>query len=73
MDLHRPISEARINTAICISTATQFREAISRLRFLERSATHSSLGRERAVLELAISRYLATREQDAPHSIAAGT
>lgn len=42
-----------------IQNARQLREAISRLRLLENAATNSSLGRERAALEVAVSRYLA--------------
>jgi hypothetical protein len=48
-----------------ITTGTQFREALARLRFLEKAAEQSSLGRERASLELAISRYLATSGRQA--------
>jgi hypothetical protein len=44
-----------------IANSDQFREALARLRLLENSAEHSSLGRERASLELALSRYLSSR------------
>ncbi|KRD99990.1 hypothetical protein ASE63_10870 [Bosea sp. Root381] len=47
---------------IQITSTAQFRQALARLRFLENSATNSTLGRERAALELAVSRYLACRE-----------
>lgn len=42
-----------------IETPEQFREALERLRFLECEAEDSPRGRERAELELSISRYLA--------------
>jgi hypothetical protein len=45
-----------------ITTPAQFRDAISRLRFLEEAAPDSPLGREREAWELAISRYIATCE-----------
>lgn len=45
-----------------ITTSTQFREALSRLRLLEQSPSESTLGRERAELERAVSRYLATSD-----------
>lgn len=45
-----------------ISNPIQFREAVSRLRVLEDAAEDSPLGRERAALELAVSRYLATKD-----------
>ncbi len=48
-----------------ISTATQYREAISRLRFLESAAKDSPIGRERDALELAVSRYLMLGEPPA--------
>lgn len=48
-----------------ITNSDQFREAVARLRLLENAAEHSSLGRERASLELAISRYLTSRERPA--------
>ena len=48
-----------------ISNPAQFRDAITRLRFLENMATDSTLGHERDALELAVSRYLALREQPA--------
>ena len=46
-----------------ISNATQFREAVSRLRFLENVRKDSPLGRERDAVELAVSRYLACSER----------
>lgn len=48
-----------------ITSTDQFREALARLRFLEKAAEQSSLGRERASLELALSRYLSCRERPA--------
>lgn len=48
-----------------ITSPDQFREALERLRFLEKAAEGSSLGRERASLELAVSRYLSSRERPA--------
>lgn len=48
-----------------ITTTDQFRQAMARLRFLENAAENSSLGRERASLELAITRYLSSRERPA--------
>ena len=48
-----------------ITTPEQFREALDRLRFLEKAAEKSSLGRERDSLELAVARYLSTRERPA--------
>lgn len=43
---------------IILSNDAQYREAISRLRFLEGAAKDSSHNRERDALELAVSRYL---------------
>ena len=48
-----------------INSTQQFRDALERLRFLERAAERSSLGRERASLELTISLYLLSRERSA--------
>jgi hypothetical protein len=48
-----------------ITSTDQFRQAVARLRFLEKAAEQSSLGRERASLELAVSRYLLSRERPA--------
>jgi hypothetical protein len=48
-----------------ITNSKQLREAVARLRLLENAAEQSSLGRERASLELAISRYLTSRERPA--------
>jgi hypothetical protein len=42
-----------------ISNAHQFREALARLRMLEKAADGSPERRERAQLELAVSRFLA--------------
>ncbi len=53
--------EALRNPVVEISTAREFREAITRLRFLEGAAEKSSLGRERAALELAVAAYLIAR------------
>jgi hypothetical protein len=56
--------EALARTAtIQITNPVQFREALSRLRELERSPSGSVLGRERTALELAVSRYLSCRER----------
>lgn len=46
-----------------IETAAELREALERLRRLEIAGQESPRGRERAELELAICRYLASREQ----------
>jgi hypothetical protein len=55
-------------TFFVISNATQYREAISRLRMLEGAAKHSSLGDERDTLELAVSRYLLFGERPGAES-----
>jgi hypothetical protein len=47
-----------------ITTPAQFRTALSQLRFLGDAAPHSPLARERDVLELAVSRYLAICERE---------
>lgn len=59
-DVHR--------TFFVISNATQYREAISRLRILEHAAKHSSLADERDTLELAGSRYLLFSERPGAQS-----
>ncbi|HEV7256817.1 MAG TPA: hypothetical protein VGN82_03465 [Bosea sp. (in: a-proteobacteria)] len=46
-----------------ITNPDQFREAVARLRSLEKAAELSSLGRERASLEHAVSQYLCSRDR----------
>ena len=46
-----------------ITSSDQFREALERLRYLEKCADQSSLGRERASLELAVAQYLSSRRR----------
>lgn len=48
-----------------ITNPRQLREALDRLRLLEKASEGSSLGRERASLELAVARYLSSRERPA--------
>ncbi|HEY5797059.1 MAG TPA: hypothetical protein VIU82_18780 [Bosea sp. (in: a-proteobacteria)] len=48
-----------------ITNPEQFREALERLRLLEKAAEKSSLGRERASLELAVARYLSNQVRPA--------
>ncbi len=56
--MNQDVNRAQTDVFV-IANPTQFREALARLRYLEKSAKGSSLARERDALELAVSRYLA--------------
>lgn len=65
-DAHQPDADqfdALRDPVVDITTAEQFREAVTRLRFLESAAQSSSLGRQRAALERAVASYLISRHR----------
>jgi hypothetical protein len=49
-----------------VSTNHQFREALARIRVLEGVKANSTEGRERAVLEIAVSRFLSAGMLERP-------
>ncbi|PTM40955.1 hypothetical protein C8D03_2488 [Bosea sp. 124] len=66
----RQSSDLRLQCVdFAITNSDQFREAVARLRDLEKAAEHSSLGRERASLELAVARYLSSRARPATSQV----
>jgi len=65
MSMYQDANHETLQTLkIEVTNSTQFREALARLRYLERSPSGTALGRERVALELAVSRYLACRESE---------